>query len=773
MFYPAMREPAFPTSGVALQGPHGQDASALVAGLRVGANLAGMQQNLSYPTTFHISTRLGTPDAYTTMMPGHPTFGFRGSAGVNVGSAGFEEFIAVNQVGKRFFNEVRLPAPAPRQPLSGRRRLARPGARPQASRLAQLPEGVGSAGVRLRPRPRRRAGHQRRVQASRLPLGAAVGRLRRGGRRPHRLGALLPLRRRQRLLLQGRHHRGAGREDRRRPQVPAGAAPPPRRDRRRVERLRRRGGRPGLRARGGRADVPHRPAALLRALDPGGLARLLRRPAGQRPPAGRGHAGGGHSGASTPAARRSAASTSTASARATCTATSPARTPPRIRPPESDGGVGARRGRRRTGGRAPDRAVTDERGVADPGPGRGISALRRREGLRSLPLRRRSDGRHDDSVAAGAGSGDLGCRNPVVTAEVAGPCGPVRREPLRSARDAKRVAQPPAAPVQRGGAFFTRSWQLSWRLSSPPAPSPPRSTRPRWPSRGGSSTSSIARCATEARARDARRRSRPCAATSDSRSPPGPSASSAGARRTCLRSPALTAAEVTALASHVRTAWTNDFGSVTLDEVAAVLDAPADAGDAASVWDGVFTEAQAARGAGRVHGSLRPVSRPPAERRAGRPGHAVHAPRWRGARFLREWEGRSLATLLAFTRLTDAGRQSGLAHRRRVRRRHRLHALGRPDAGRRRRAPDRRPQPRRDRDPAGPPTLRPLPCGSAWHPAGMHESAPFHGEDSWPALLPRRESGRETPASPVPQRRLPREQESSPPEPPSKAGPGP
>jgi hypothetical protein len=110
MFYPAMREPAFPTSGVALQGPHGQDASALVAGLRVGANLAGMHQNLSYPTTFHISTRLGTKDAYTTMMPGHPTFGFRGSAGVNVGSDGFEEFIAVNQVGKRFFNEVRLPA---------------------------------------------------------------------------------------------------------------------------------------------------------------------------------------------------------------------------------------------------------------------------------------------------------------------------------------------------------------------------------------------------------------------------------------------------------------------------------------------------------------------------------------------------------------------------------------------------------------------------------------------------------------------------------------
>mgnify|MGYP006096674345 CR=1 FL=1 len=109
MFYPALREPAFPTSGQTLLGPGGQDGSALIAGLRVGANLAGMQQNLSYFTTFHISTRLGTRDAYTGMMPGHPTFDFRGSSGFNVGNAGFEELIAVNQVGKRFFNEVRLP----------------------------------------------------------------------------------------------------------------------------------------------------------------------------------------------------------------------------------------------------------------------------------------------------------------------------------------------------------------------------------------------------------------------------------------------------------------------------------------------------------------------------------------------------------------------------------------------------------------------------------------------------------------------------------------
>ena len=115
--------------------------------------------------------------------------------------------------------------------------------------------------------------------------------------------------------------------------------------------------------------------------------------------------------------------------------------------------------------------------------------------------------------------------------------------------------------------------------------------------------------------------------------------------------PALTAAEVTALASHVRTAWTNDFGSVTPDEVAAVLDAPADAGDAASVWDGVFTEAQAARGrdvytgaCGLCHG--RRLNGAPDD-----PDMRSTPPLAR-ARFLREWEGRSLATLLAYTRLT-------------------------------------------------------------------------------------------------------------------------
>ena len=129
MFYPAWREPAFVSSGWALLGPRGQDASGIIAGMRVGANLAGMQQNLSYANTFHIPGILATRDSYTDMFPGHPTFSLRGSTGINLPNDSFQHLIVVNQVGKRFFNELLIadrkggaafPAgPARGQPKSG------------------------------------------------------------------------------------------------------------------------------------------------------------------------------------------------------------------------------------------------------------------------------------------------------------------------------------------------------------------------------------------------------------------------------------------------------------------------------------------------------------------------------------------------------------------------------------------------------------------------------------------------------------------------------
>jgi hypothetical protein len=40
------------------------------------------------------------------MMPGHPAFEFMGSAGIPIGGGGWEYIIAVNQVGKRFYDEI-------------------------------------------------------------------------------------------------------------------------------------------------------------------------------------------------------------------------------------------------------------------------------------------------------------------------------------------------------------------------------------------------------------------------------------------------------------------------------------------------------------------------------------------------------------------------------------------------------------------------------------------------------------------------------------------
>lgn len=114
--------------------------------------------------------------------------------------------------------------------------------------------------------------------------------------------------------------------------------------------------------------------------------------------------------------------------------------------------------------------------------------------------------------------------------------------------------------------------------------------------------------------------------------------------------PALGADETAALASYVRTAWTNDFGAVTVADASAVLDRLADPG-AAAVRDGVFTEAQAARGRQTYAGACALCH---GRRLNGAPDDPdmVSTPPLARARFLRRWEGRSLAVLLAYTRAT-------------------------------------------------------------------------------------------------------------------------
>jgi hypothetical protein len=103
---PRMVEPSIEYGPSALIGPLNMDGSGISAGMKIGACLAGMMQNyqhsLGSPT---ISSVLGTRDAVASIFPGHPSFLFARAKGVAIGGAGWEHAIAVNQVGKRFYNE--------------------------------------------------------------------------------------------------------------------------------------------------------------------------------------------------------------------------------------------------------------------------------------------------------------------------------------------------------------------------------------------------------------------------------------------------------------------------------------------------------------------------------------------------------------------------------------------------------------------------------------------------------------------------------------------
>jgi len=106
MIDPRLSDPSIEYGPSALIGPLNMDGSGIVAGMKIGANLAGMMQNYQHssgsPT---ISSVLGTRDTVGSTFPGTPAFLFARAKGFNIGSAGWENAIAVNQVGQRFYNE--------------------------------------------------------------------------------------------------------------------------------------------------------------------------------------------------------------------------------------------------------------------------------------------------------------------------------------------------------------------------------------------------------------------------------------------------------------------------------------------------------------------------------------------------------------------------------------------------------------------------------------------------------------------------------------------
>src|SRR5262245_4496498 len=106
MIDPRMVEPSIEYGPSALMGPLHMDGSGIVAGMRIGANLAGMMQNYQHASASPtISSVLGTRDSVASIFPGHPSFLFARAKGFNIGGAGWEHAIAVNQVGQRFYNE--------------------------------------------------------------------------------------------------------------------------------------------------------------------------------------------------------------------------------------------------------------------------------------------------------------------------------------------------------------------------------------------------------------------------------------------------------------------------------------------------------------------------------------------------------------------------------------------------------------------------------------------------------------------------------------------
>ncbi|HVZ14664.1 MAG TPA: FAD-dependent oxidoreductase [Bauldia sp.] len=95
--------------GDGFMGPRHEDASGIIAGMKVGASLYGLMLPYGYDLgTPRLVATLGTRATYEATFPGHPAFLFIKAAGVPIGNAGWEHVIAVNQVGKRFYNETSM-----------------------------------------------------------------------------------------------------------------------------------------------------------------------------------------------------------------------------------------------------------------------------------------------------------------------------------------------------------------------------------------------------------------------------------------------------------------------------------------------------------------------------------------------------------------------------------------------------------------------------------------------------------------------------------------
>ena len=122
--------------------------------------------------------------------------------------------------------------------------------------------------------------------------------------------------------------------------------------------------------------------------------------------------------------------------------------------------------------------------------------------------------------------------------------------------------------------------------------------------------------------------------------------------------PDLSSEEIAAVANYVRNAWTNTFGPVSIDQVEEILATVKVPEAEHSIWDGVYATSQAKSARLIYLGGCAPCH---GRRLNGAPDDADMAPGppLAGTTFLRDWDGRTLASLFEYVRTTMPIRNPG------------------------------------------------------------------------------------------------------------------
>lgn len=113
--------------------------------------------------------------------------------------------------------------------------------------------------------------------------------------------------------------------------------------------------------------------------------------------------------------------------------------------------------------------------------------------------------------------------------------------------------------------------------------------------------------------------------------------------------PEFDAGEIAALATYVRTSWQNTYGEVSEAQAAEVLAGLDQAGTPVSIWDGIYSDAQVVRGR-LAYGGYCAVCHGRRLNGAPEDPDMQSSPPLARANFLRDWNGRSLAILMDYTR---------------------------------------------------------------------------------------------------------------------------